>query len=86
MVDVISGAECLEYFAGAAPTITGEHIDLGANFAYTRRGTARGHGGHRSVELPAPDRLLEVGAVAGLRQRHGVQAGRTHPGHGVGAG
>ncbi len=37
VVDVISGAECLEYFAGVAPTITGEHIDLGANFAYTRR-------------------------------------------------
>ncbi len=37
VVDVISGAECLEYFAGVAPTITGEHIDLGTNFAYTRR-------------------------------------------------
>ena len=36
-VDVISGAECIEYFAGVAPTIRGDHIDLGANFAYTRR-------------------------------------------------
>jgi betaine-aldehyde dehydrogenase len=36
-VDVLSGADCLEYFAGVAPTIHGEHIDLGANFAYTRR-------------------------------------------------
>ena len=36
-VDVLSGADCLEYFAGVAPTIGGEHIDLGGSFAYTRR-------------------------------------------------
>lgn len=36
-VDVASGAEALEYFAGVAPTIVGQHIPLGENFAYTRR-------------------------------------------------
>lgn len=36
-VDVISAAECLEYFAGMAPTIHGEFFDLGGPFAYTRR-------------------------------------------------
>ncbi|SON58251.1 Betaine aldehyde dehydrogenase [Hartmannibacter diazotrophicus] len=37
-VDVISGAECIEYFAGLAGTLTGEHIDLGSSaFGYTRR-------------------------------------------------
>lgn len=36
-VDVASGADCIEYFAGAAATIAGEHFDLGRNFAYTRR-------------------------------------------------
>lgn len=36
-VDVASGADCIEYFAGAAATIHGEHYDLGGNFAYTRR-------------------------------------------------
>jgi betaine-aldehyde dehydrogenase len=36
-VDVISAAECLEYFAGLAPTIHGEYFDLGGPFAYTRR-------------------------------------------------
>jgi betaine-aldehyde dehydrogenase len=37
-VDVISGAECLEYFGGLAGTITGEAIDLGPTaFGYTRR-------------------------------------------------
>ena len=38
VVDVISGAECLEYFAGAAAGIVGEHVDLGPSaFGYTRR-------------------------------------------------
>jgi betaine-aldehyde dehydrogenase len=37
-VDVISGADCLEYYAGVAPTISGEHLDLGTQaFGYTRR-------------------------------------------------
>ena len=36
-VDVASGADAIEYFAGAAPTLHGDHYDLGASFAYTRR-------------------------------------------------
>jgi betaine-aldehyde dehydrogenase len=37
-VDVLSGADCLEYYAGVAATISGEHIDLGPSaFGYTRR-------------------------------------------------
>jgi betaine-aldehyde dehydrogenase len=37
-VDVISGAECFEYFAGLAGSLAGEHIDLGTQaFGYTRR-------------------------------------------------
>ena len=37
-VDVLSGADCLEYFAGVAPTIAGQHLDLGPGaFGYTRR-------------------------------------------------
>lgn len=37
-VDVLSGADCIEYYAGLARTIAGEHIDLGdAAFGYTRR-------------------------------------------------
>ncbi len=36
--DVLSGADCIGYFAGLARTISGEHIDLGpAAFGYTRR-------------------------------------------------
>ncbi len=37
VVDVASGADCLEYFAGAAATLTGAHIPLRNAFAYTRR-------------------------------------------------
>jgi betaine-aldehyde dehydrogenase len=37
-VDVLSGAECLEYYGGLAAGIAGEHVDLGAHaFGYTRR-------------------------------------------------
>ena len=37
-VDVLSGAESLEYFAGLAAAVAGEHLDLGsAAFGYTRR-------------------------------------------------
>jgi betaine-aldehyde dehydrogenase len=38
VVDVLSGAECLEYYGGLAAGIAGEHLDLGAGaFGYTRR-------------------------------------------------
>ena len=37
-VDVLSGADCLEYYAGLAAGIAGEHLDLGPKaFGYTRR-------------------------------------------------
>ncbi|GHC97581.1 betaine-aldehyde dehydrogenase [Novosphingobium pokkalii] len=37
-VDVLSGADCIEYYANVAATIAGEHVDLGPGaFGYTRR-------------------------------------------------
>ncbi|WP_022665189.1 betaine-aldehyde dehydrogenase [Desulfospira joergensenii] len=36
-VDVSSGADCIEYFAGMAPTLTGHHVQLKDAFGYTRR-------------------------------------------------
>jgi betaine-aldehyde dehydrogenase len=37
-VDVLSGADCLEYYAGMAATLVGQHIDLGRQaFGYVRR-------------------------------------------------
>ncbi len=37
VVDVISGADCVEYYAGLAASLHGEHMDLGGDFFYTRR-------------------------------------------------
>jgi betaine-aldehyde dehydrogenase len=37
VADAASGADCLEYFAGLIGADTGQYIDLGASFAYTRR-------------------------------------------------
>ncbi|HTC44695.1 MAG TPA: betaine-aldehyde dehydrogenase [Steroidobacteraceae bacterium] len=38
VVDVLSGAECFEYYAGLAAGLAGEHLDLGPKaFGYTRR-------------------------------------------------
>src|SRR6202790_467140 len=38
LVDVSSGADCFEYFAGLVQSLAGEHIDLGIQaFGYTRR-------------------------------------------------
>jgi betaine-aldehyde dehydrogenase len=36
-VDVSSGADCIEYYAGLAASLHGEHNDLGGDFYYTRR-------------------------------------------------
>jgi len=36
-VDVFSGADAIEYFAGLAAGLHGEHVDLGNAFFYTRR-------------------------------------------------
>ena len=37
VVDVMSGADCIEYFAGAAATLTGQQYPLKNAFAYTRK-------------------------------------------------
>jgi betaine-aldehyde dehydrogenase len=37
VVDVASGADAIEFFAGVAPTIEGNQQDLGGDFYYTRR-------------------------------------------------
>jgi betaine-aldehyde dehydrogenase len=36
-VDVLSGADCIEYYAGLAASIHGETFDLGTSWGYTRR-------------------------------------------------
>lgn len=36
-VDILSGADCIEYYANLCASLHGEHHDLGGAFAYTRR-------------------------------------------------
>lgn len=36
-VDVVTGADAIEYYAGIAPSIHGEYYDLGGSFSITRR-------------------------------------------------
>lgn len=36
-VDIVTGADSIEYFASLAPSLAGEHVDLGGSFFYTRR-------------------------------------------------
>ena len=36
-VDVSTGADAIEYYAGIAPSVHGEYYDLGGAFSYTRR-------------------------------------------------
>ena len=43
----------------------------------------RGGRGHRRLELPAADRVLEIRSRARLRQCHDLQARRAHTAHGV---
>ncbi len=37
VVDVVTGADAIEFFAGLAPSIEGDQQDLGGDFYYTRR-------------------------------------------------
>lgn len=37
VVDIVSGADCIEYFAGVAATLHGEQIAMNNAFVYTRR-------------------------------------------------
>ena len=79
VVDVVSGAECFEYFAALAQSLSGEHIDLGIpGLRLHAPRAARRRGGNRRVELSAANRLLEVGAGARVRQCDDLQAGGTH--------
>jgi betaine-aldehyde dehydrogenase len=36
-VDIITGVDCIEHFAGVVPSMAGEYLDYGDCFAYTRR-------------------------------------------------
>ena len=67
----------IEYFAGAAPTLHGEHDDLGAAFAYTRREPLGVCAGIGAWNYPIQIACWKSAPCPRLRQRHGVQAGAS---------
>ena len=59
-VDIVTGADVVEYYAGLATAIEGIQLPLReSSFFYTRR-EPLGGGRHRRLELPDPDRHVEV--------------------------
>ena len=80
-VDVMSGADCHRVLRRHGSVDSWRDLRprqrLGLHPARAARGLRR----NRSLELPGPDRLLEVGPRPGLRQRDGLQARRAHPTH-----
>lgn len=68
VADATSGADALEYFGGLAATLTGEHIQLGEDWVYTRREPLGVCVGIGAWNYPDADRLLEGRTRAGLRQ------------------
>ena len=36
-VDIVTGADAIEYYAGIAPSVHGDYYDLGGSFSFTRR-------------------------------------------------
>ena len=80
VVDVLSGADCIEYFAALAADARGRaHRPRAAGLRLHAPRAARRRRRHRGVELPAADRLLEVGPGARLRQCDDLQAGELTP-------
>ena len=78
VVDVASGADCFEYFAGvAADDCRRASGSRAAGVRLHAARAARRRRRNRRLELSAADRVLEVRAGAGLRQCHDLQAGRS---------
>ena len=86
VADAASGADCLEYFAGLIAADTGQYIDLGSSFAYTRREPLGVCVGIGAWNYPIQIAVLEGGAGAGDGQRDGVQAVGAHAAQRAGAG
>ncbi len=66
-VDVVTGADVLEYYAGVAQALQGVQVPLReGSFLHAQRTTGR-CGCDRCVELPHPDRAVESRARPGRR-------------------
>lgn len=86
-VDIVTGADVLEYYAGLIPSLEGSQIPLReTSFVYTRREPLGVVAGDWRMELPDPDCPVEIRPGAGGRQCNDLQTERSHPAYRVKAG
>ena len=79
-VDIVTGADVLEYYAGLIPALEGSQIPL-------RDSSFAGRSGRDwRMELPDPDCPVEIRPGAGGRQRNDFQTERSYPAYRVKAG
>ncbi len=78
VADWPSGADALEYFAGLAPTVTGETIPLGRDFVYTIREALGVCVGIGAWNYPSQIACWKSAPALGFGQCDGVQAVRSH--------
>lgn len=78
-VDIVTGADVLEYYAGLIPALEGSQIRCATVPSFTPVANRWGGSRDRRVELPDPDRPVEIGASAGRWQCDDFQTERSHP-------
>jgi betaine-aldehyde dehydrogenase len=59
-VDIVTGADVLEYYAGLIPALEGSQIPCARRRSSTPAANRWGGGRDRRVELPDPDRPVEI--------------------------
>ena len=78
MADATSGADALEYFAGLAPTVTGETMPLGRDFVYTIREPLGVCVGIGAWNYPTQIACWKGAPALAFRQRDDLQTVRDH--------
>lgn len=86
-VDIVTGADVLEYYAGLIPSLEGSQIPLReTSFVYTRREPLGVVAGIGAWNYPIQIALWKSAPALGGRQRDDFQTERSHPAYRVKAG
>lgn len=85
-VDIVTGADVLEYYAGLIPALEGSQIRCVKRPLCIPPRTAGRSGRDWRMELPDPDCPVEIRPGAGGRQRNDFQTERSYPAYRVKAG